>query len=301
MQVTIIINPIAGRKNQSNIKKAIGVLRSNHITPEIRETTKGGDAYTFAQEEIRKGTEIVIAAGGDGTVNEIANGLVNSPVKLGVLPLGTANVFSLETKIPSDPVLAIDVVLKGLPTPINVGYIQSREVSGKRETNKHFLLMAGIGLDSGVIHELMRSEISKWGKAAYVLTGMRVISKYTHSPLYIQIDQKKTIKGYSAVIGKAHYYGGKFSVTPHASFMDDKLDLCVFQKKGTWSMLKHILGVLQKKHLTYTDVYYCKAKEIEVTSPDEVFVQGDGDLFGRLPAHLSVKEKALTVILPRNN
>ena len=301
MKTTIIINPIAGKRNFRNIKKAINVLRSNGIIPEIRETTKRGDAEIFAQEEIKNGTEIVIAAGGDGTVNEIANGLVGSSVKLGILPIGVANVFSLETQIPPDPVLAMDIILNGLPKLVNVGYIQLSNGSGMGEIRKHFLLMVGVGFDGGVVREIDRGRISKWGKAAYIFTGMRVISKYTHSPLHIKIDQGKITKGYSAVIGKAHYYGGRFLVTPHVSLMDDSLDLCVFQSKGPWNMIKYAWGILQAKHLTYTDVYYCKAKEIEVSSPDEVFVQADGDFFGRLPAYLSVKKEALVVILPKNN
>jgi len=299
MKITIIFNPIAGKRNYQSVKKAIAVLRSNGIIPEIRETTKRGDAYIFAREEIKKGTEIVIAAGGDGTINEIANGLVGSSVRLGILPIGIANVFSLETQIPSDPVLAMNVILKGLSTLINLGYIRLREGSGEGEIRRYFLLMVGIGFDGGVVREMDRSKISMWGKMAYIFTGMRVISKYTHSPLQIKIDQGKTIKGYSAVIGKAHYYGGRFSVTPHASIMDDSLDLCLFQSKGPWNMLKYVFGILTKKHLRYTDVYSCKTKEIEISSPDEVFVQADGDFFGRLPAYLSVKKEAIAVMLPK--
>ena len=297
MRATIIINPIAGKRNFAHIKQAIAVLRPNDITPEMRETTKRGDAYLFAEDEVKKGTEVVIAVGGDGTINEIANGLAHSSVKLGVLPLGTANVFSLETQIPLDPVSAMNIILKGTPTPINLGHIRLREAYGEGEISRYFLLMAGVGFDGGVLHELKRSEVAKWGKAAYFFTGMRVVSKYTHSPLHIRTDQGETIKGYSGVIGKAHFYGGKYQITPHASLMDDRLDLCVFQNKGAWNMLRYFFGILRTKHLTYTDVYYGKAKEVEINSPDEVFVQADGDLFGRLPAYLSVKKTALTVML----
>jgi len=301
MKTTIIINPVAGKRNYRNIKKAINVLRSKDIIPNIKETTKRGDAYIFAKEEIKKGTEIVIAAGGDGTINEIANGLIGSTAKLGILPIGVANVFSLELQIPSDPILAADVVLNGLPTLINAGYIRLNKESGEGEVRKYFMLMVGIGFDGGVVREIDRIKISKCGKAAYIFTGMKVISKYTRSLLHIKIDQERMVEGYSAVVGKAHYYGGRFSVTPHASLMDDSLALCVFKSKGSLKMLKYVFGILTMKHLTYTDVYYCKAKEIEVNSEDEVFVQADGDLFGRLPAYLSVEKDALTVLLPKNN
>ncbi len=89
-------------------------------------------------------------------------------------------------------------------------------------------------------------------------------------------------------------------VAPQASLLDDKLDLCLFQGKGALNMLKYVSGVIRNKHLGYSDVFYCKAKEIEISSQVEVFVQADGDLFGRLPAYLSVKKGALIVMLPKN-
>ena len=128
-----------------------------------------------------------------------------------------------------------------------------------------------------------------------------MLSHCTHTPLSITVNQGKVIEGYSAVVGKAHYYGGRYEITPQASLLDDKLDLCLFRGEGALNMLKYVSGILRKKHLGYSDVYYCKAKEIEIRSQFEVFVQADGDLFGRLPAYLSVKKRALTVMLPENS
>ena len=107
MKITVIANPVSGRqKHPEHLKTALEVLKPHGIYPEIRETTQRGDARTFALQEVARGTQIVLAAGGDGTINEVANGLVGSSVSLAVLPLGTANVFALETQIPSDPVAA---------------------------------------------------------------------------------------------------------------------------------------------------------------------------------------------------
>ena len=301
MNVTIITNPIAGNKKQSPLHAAVNLLRSKGIMPEIRQTGKRGDACLFAQDEVQKKTEIVMAAGGDGTINEIANGLVGSSLKLAVLPIGTANVFSREANIPSDPHAAVDLLFTGTVRHINLGRIRFRDRYLDHEITNHFVLMAGIGLDGGVLAEIKRSSVERWGRAAYVFTGIRVLSQYTCSRITITVDQGKTLQGYSAVIGNAHYYGGKFVVTPHASLLEDSLELCVFKNKGSVSMGKNVLKLLLKKQSSSRDLFYCKAHAIEVTSPDEVFIQADGDFMGKLPAHISVSKSTLSVIVPKSN
>ena len=301
MKITIITNPIAGKKKQSHLHEAVNLLRSRGIIPEIRTTRQRGDACLFAQDEVKKNTDIVVAAGGDGTINEIANGLIGSAVKLAVLPIGTANVFSLETNLPSEPNAAVDLLFTGKAQPISLGHIRLRDRYQDHEIRHHFMLMAGIGFDGGVLSQIQRRSIARWGRAAYVFTGIRVLSQYTHSLLTITVDQGKTIQGYSAVIGNARYYGGRFVITPHASLLDDSLELCVFKNKGSLSMGKNVLKLLLKKQGTSRDLFYCKAQLIEVTSPDEVFVQADGDFMGKLPAQLSVTKSGLSVIVPTSN
>jgi YegS/Rv2252/BmrU family lipid kinase len=301
MKVTIIANPIAGNKKQSDLRIADNLLRSQGIIPEIRQTGKRGDACLFAQDAVQKKTDIVMAAGGDGTINEVANGLVGSTVKLAVLPRGTANVFSREATIPSDPHAAVDLLFTGTVRHINLGLIRYRDRYHEHEITKHFILMAGIGFDGGVLSEIKRSSIARWGRAAYVFKGIRALSQYTHSQISITVDQGKTLQGYSAVIGNALYYGGKFIVTPHASLLDDSLELCVFRNKGSWAMGKNVIRLLMKNYGSSRDLCYCKARSIHVTSSDEVFIQADGDFMGTLPAYISVSKTTLPVIVPEAN
>jgi YegS/Rv2252/BmrU family lipid kinase len=301
MKVTIITNPISGNKNQSHLHVADTILRSRGIIPEIRKTGKRGDAFLFAQDEVQKKTDIVMAAGGDGTINEVANALVGSAVTLAVLPMGTANVFSLEANIPSDPHAALELIFTGTVRQINLGLIRFRDKYHDNEITKHFLLMTGIGFDGGVLAEMRRSTIARWGRAAYVFKGIRVLPQYTRSPITITVDQGKTIQGYSAVIGNGHYYGGKFVVTPHASLLENSLELCVFKGKGSFAMAKNVITLLLKQYRSSRDLFYCKAHSIHVTSSDEVFIQADGDFMGKLPAHLSVAKSTLSVIVPHEH
>ena len=281
------------------MKNVLDVLQSNGIHPHLRETRKRGDASLFAREEAVKGTEVVLAAGGDGTINEVVNGLVGSSVKLAILPLGTANVFALETGIPSNPFEAATILLKGFSQPINLGHITFHEISGKGNGENYFLLMAGMGFDGEVLSQIKRKHITRWGKAAYYATGIKVLFKHTSLPLSIKIDQKEPIPGYSVIVGNGRYYGGKFKVTPHASLTENALDVCILRGKGPVGMLKTGLKVLQGTHPSGNDTFYCKAKTIAIDSPEVVYVQADGDFLGTVPVCLTVKEKALSVIVPQ--
>jgi YegS/Rv2252/BmrU family lipid kinase len=302
MKLTIISNPISGKKrHREYLKVVLEVLKSHGIHPELRETRKRGDACQFAREEVEKGSEIVVAAGGDGTLNEVANGLVGSPVKLGVLPIGTANVFALEADIPLDPLSATDIILGGVSRSITLGHITYRDTAVNATRENHFLMMAGIGFDGGVLHEIKRDNITQWGKAAYFAAGLRVLLQYRSVPLTITIDKREKVCGYSVIAANGRYYGGKFRVAPEASITDRFLDLCIIKRKGRLGVVKTALRVIRGNHPTGDDIHYCKAITAEIDSPEQVYVQADGDFLGAVPLFLAAKEHALSVVVPKTN
>ena len=302
MQLTVISNPISGKKRHiESLKVVLDILNSNGLYPEIRETRKRGDARQFALEAVEKGSEIVVAAGGDGTVNEVANGLAGSPVKLAIIPLGTANVFALETDIPTDPVAAAEIIVQRITKSITLGHIAYRDTSANAIRENYFLMMAGIGFDAEVLHEIKRENITRWGKAAYLFTGLKMLFQFSSSPLSISIDKKEQVKGYSVIVSNGKYYGGKFRVAPDAEITDSFLDLCVLKRRGALGVIKTALKVFQGKGPSGGDIHYCKAKTFEITSPDQVYVQADGDFLGTVPVYLTAREKALSVIIPNTN
>jgi YegS/Rv2252/BmrU family lipid kinase len=298
VNITIIFNPVAGAQKHAKLTRAVRAFTAQGINPLIRETEKRGDACDFAREEAGRGSDIVVAAGGDGTINEVANGLAGSRVKLGILPMGVANLLALEMRLPHDPASAVDVIMKGIPQLINPGYVLLRDADTEQEIKRYFLLMAGVGFDGGVMHDIRRNHIESWGKAAYVVAGMRFIAKYTNTLFTIRIDRQQMIDAYSAVIGKSRFYGGSFMVTPRASLKDDCLDICAFQEKGALNMIKHAVGVLTGSHPRKTGIYYGKQQELEITSENKVYVQVDGDFLGCLPACFGVHKAALSIIAP---
>jgi YegS/Rv2252/BmrU family lipid kinase len=301
MKYMLIVNPISGKKNhQEQLKLVLDLLGSGGIYPEIRETRKRGDAHQFARAAVEEGSEIVIAVGGDGTVNEVANGLVGSAVKLAIIPLGTANVLALETGIPLDPVAAATIILQGKAKSITLGYITYRNQTQNDTRDNHFLMMAGIGFDGGVLKEIKRVNITRWGKLAYITTALNLLFQYKSPPLVINIDRGEQMRGYGIIASNGKYYGGKFRVAPKAEITDSFLDLCIIKRKGVRCLIKMALKVFMGTHPSGDDIYYCKAKTIEIDSPDQVFVQADGEFLGTVPVYLAAKEKALSVIVPQH-
>lgn len=298
MQITIIVNPVAGAGKRYNLNRAISAFNARGVRPLIRTTGKRGDAEYWAAEEADRGCNIVVAAGGDGTINEVANGLAGRRAALGVLPMGVANLLAMELGIPADPDHAVDAIIQGIPRPVNPGYIILGDAASGKERKRYFLLMTGIGFDGGVMHDLKRASVARWGKAAYVSAGMRAISKYTKTAFSLRIDRGQELVAYSAVAGKSRFYGGRFMVTPRASLQDDCLDLCAFTGPGPLRMLKHACCVLAGRHLGQGGIYYAKARQIDVCSRDTVYVQADGDFMGTLPARLGVCKHALHIVAP---
>lgn len=298
MNISIIFNPVAGAGRYKKLTRAVDAFIGRGIRPTIRETKKRGDACCFAAEEAERGSDIVIAAGGDGTINEVANGLAGSRVALGILPMGVANVLSLEMGIPADPVKAVEIIISGTPQLINPGHVILREEGTEREIKRYFLLMAGVGFDGGVMHDIRRDRIERWGKAAYLITGIRLISMYTNTAFSIRVDRREPLEAYSAVVGKSRFYGGRFMVTPQASLKDDCLDICAFKDKGALSMLRHAFGVLAGSHLHQADTFYRKACSLAITAEEEMYVQVDGDFLGCLPARFEVCRNALSILAP---
>jgi len=298
VKTSIIFNPVAGAGKGMKLAEAVRVFKAQGISPIIRETQKRGDAFNFAKEEVGRGSEIIVAAGGDGTINEVANGLVGTGARLGILPMGLANVLALEMSIPEKPESAVNVIIRGTPQLINPGYVMLSGSGSDGEMKRYFLLMAGIGFDGGVMHDINRSQVERWGKTAYVIAGMRALATYTGRLFTICMDGRKEIDAYSAVVGKSRFYGGGFMVTPRASLKDEYLDVCAFTGKGAFSMLKQACAIMIGSHPCKTGAYYEKARELEITSEGTVYVQVDGDFLGSLPARLGVHNGAMTVMVP---
>ena len=253
-------------------------------------TKKQGDALEIAKRS--KKADRIIAAGGDGTINEVINGVLSSDdpetreIPLSIIPIGTANVLAKELGIPEDIDGAVHRIFSGSERKISLGRINGR----------YFSLMAGIGFDAETVLGVKSDVIKKIsGKLAHVVSGLKVLIHHNPAPIKI-ITSDKELHGYTAVIGNAKCYGGFFYVTPGASVTEPHLDICLFQGRKRADILRFIIGVLRQKHLDFKDVDYVKALHMQIQSDSRVHVQIDGEYFGTLPVTIEVVRDAINVV-----
>lgn len=285
--VVLISNPTAGRRSGRRLRDAVQQLEGRGIDVDLRHTRRRGDAEELARAAAGEHPDAVVAAGGDGTIHEVVNGLAYSGVPLGVLPLGTANVFAREMSLPTDPVRAALGLLAGTPRQVHLGRADSR----------YFLVMAGVGFDAQVIYELDLGLKRLLGKLAYVSTGLKVLLAPPRHRFEVEIGAER-LSACGVVIGKGHYWGGSFQVTPGARIEAPDLHLCLFTGSRAWDLVRYAGGIVSGKHLGFPDVLLRTAREFTIHSPRPLRVQADGDLIGTLPMAFSVAENALTVLGP---
>jgi YegS/Rv2252/BmrU family lipid kinase len=292
--ITVIYNPAARRASAEKIKKALVFLRKKGFDPELLMTVKRGDAESFAREAVSGKPYAVIAAGGDGTINEVINGMVWSDIPLAVLPLGTTNVLAKELGIPEDPEGAMETAVTSAAKTVSLGKIMlsSNEPSPLTVT-RYFCLMAGIGFDAKSVHDINTSIKKVSGKGAYILSGIRSVMEYPAGEILFRIDGRE-YSGYSAFVCKASRYGGNFRAAPDANLLDPALYVCIFKGARRIDLLRYISGVVRGTHLKYDDVLYLKSEVVEVLG--HAHVQTDGDYLGMSPATISVAENSLRII-----
>ena len=289
MNVSLVVNPAAGSSSFRSLDRIKSLLQKKSSLSTFI-TKKQGDAFEFAKG--LKKTDRIVVAGGDGTINEVINGLLSSEdpktreIPISIIPTGTANVLAKELGIPEDIDGAVHRLISGSARKISLGRINGR----------YFSLMTGIGFDGETVLGVKNDFIKKIsGKLAHVVSGLKVLINYSPASIKI-ITPEKEIHGYFAVIGNAKCYGGFYYVTPDASVTENILDLCVVKGRTRLDLLRFIIGVLRQKHIGTRDVEYVKASELEVTSDSRVHLQIDGEYFGTLPVKIGVVRDAISIV-----
>lgn len=285
----IICNPAARNASIKKVGLALSYLRGKGYRTELLLTAKRGHATQLARDSLGYGPDMIVAAGGDGTINEVVNGMVGSAVPLSVLPLGTTNVLARELNISCDLYSALGVAVSGIPRSVSLGRIESPHSSYSR----YFCLMAGIGFDGKTVYDLKTGFKRFSGKAAYVFGGLRNVLFYSPEILRIRIGGSE-YEGTNVIIGKASKYGGEFKVTPDASLTEAFLYTCIFKGDKRRELLRYVLGVLRGKHLRDKDVVYIKSTDVEISGT--AHIQIDGDYLGTTPAKVSVEKEAVKMI-----
>ncbi len=281
--IVLIFNPIAKNASGRKIAKASHFLRSRGYKAEILFTEQKGHAESLAREAVKESPSLIIAAGGDGTFNEIVNGIAGSEIPMAILPLGTTNVLAKELGLPETVDDAMEVAVRGTPKTVSIGKISITCHSSL--VTRYFLLMAGIGFDGEAVFRINETLKKISGKGAYIFSGFKTLSVFNPDKLILDMDGK-TYTGYSVIISKVAKYGGNFKITPDARLTDPFFYVCLFKGKGRLDILRYVTGIVAGKHLGFRDVEYVRAKNIDVEG--DAHIQIDGDYFGRSPARIEV-------------
>ncbi|HPQ65596.1 MAG TPA: diacylglycerol kinase family lipid kinase, partial [bacterium] len=256
----------------------------------VLETEGPLHARELAARASERGLNPVISMGGDGTLNEVINGIAGGKTALGVIPTGISNVLALELGIPSEIRAAADVIVAGETRTIDLAEINGR----------FFSLMASIGLDAEAcrtVNPVLKRRLKRY---AFHLSGLRALFSFRPGLFRIEIDGGEVLTGASAIISNARFYGGRHVVTPEARVDDGFLDICVFSRKGAAASLRYFLGVLRKRVHEYPDVSVRRATSVRIADPG-LPIQIDGDFIGFTPAEIRIHPRALTVFCPGVN
>jgi YegS/Rv2252/BmrU family lipid kinase len=289
--IILIANPAAQKASDKKVAAASYYLQSKGYQVEVFFTHKTGDAQELARASLLRQPFLVIAGGGDGTFNEVANGLAGTEIPMAILPLGTTNVLARELNIPDTVQGAMDRAIRKNPRRISLGKITLTESSP--HLSRYFILMAGIGFDGMAVRGTNKTMKELSGQGAYIFSGMKTLLRFRPSPLTFTVDGNN-YEGYSCIIGNGSKYGGSFSVTPDADLSDPSLYACIFRGGKRTDIARYVFGILTGTHLRYRDIDYMKSQHITITGRADI--QIDGDYFGMTPAKVEVVPNALSLI-----
>jgi diacylglycerol kinase (ATP) len=264
----------------------------------VRRTAAQGEARGLAAQAVRDGFSTIIAAGGDGTANEVVNGIGDVPggfasARLGILALGTVNVFARELGLPRTVSGMAKAIAAGHETVIDLG--RAEFPSNGTPHSRYFLQLAGAGVDSRAIELLSWELKKKIGPLAYVWAGLRAVRET--QPI-IHVEAGTRASGELALLGNGRFYGGSFAVFPHASLQDGELDVCVIEKLSAARVIELALGVATGRVYRFCQAQLLRSPTIKLTSSSRVLLQLDGENAGELPVTFSVLPKVLRVIVP---
>lgn len=288
--LVIIFNPAAGARRRAKLYSALDVLYGLGIQFQLLETSARGDAEKFARMAADQG-RIVVAAGGDGTIAEVAAGLAGTQALLGILPLGTANVFALEMSVPLNPREAARTLLMGRSASVYPGILKRGDL-----TDRLFIQMVGVGLDSVVVHRLPPGLKRVFGKGAYVMQTLCDLTRYSFQSFKVKIDAHE-VETSGLVVTKGRYYAGRFQIAPEADPRETQFHVLSLHQDHFLDAMKHAAALSLGRLPYLSSISLQRGHDIQVFGAN-LPVQADGDTAGFLPIHIVTSMQPLRIVVP---
>jgi len=276
------------------LDRAVEILRKNGHDVTVAPTTGPGTAGAIAREQIAGGAGLIVAVGGDGTINEVVEGMVHSQVPLAILPAGTANVLAMEMKLGSRLERVAERLEECRPHRIPVGRLTC---DGGR-VERHFMLMAGIGLDAYIVHHVDEAIKARIGKLAYWVAGWSLLGKRLE---HFAVDAGGSRRECSfALIAKVRNYGGDFEIARNVSLLDDEFEVVLLEGRNTLRYVKYFAGMALNRLAGMKGATVLRSDRVILAASEgsRVNVQIDGEYAGCLPAEARIVPDALTLLIP---
>lgn len=286
-RLLIIFNPASGWGRRRRFEAVLARLQERGCRVSLCATTGRGDAERLAAGADPDRYDALVVAGGDGTVNEVINGLAGPQLPLALLPLGTANVLAAELGLGDDPDAIARTIASGVARPVTLGLANGRR----------FILMAGAGFDAQVV-ATVNLKLKRWlGKTAYVLALLRQLLTYRFPAYRVSLDGAPGLAA-SVLIANAHYYGGRFVAAPAADLQTPTFEVGLFERSGRVPAIGYALALLLGRLPRLKSYRIVAARRIEIEGPAGEPVQADGDVIASLPVRIELLAGAVELIFP---
>lgn len=292
----VIYNPAARGGHAQRMRKKLEELGAACT---FIPTDGPGAAITLTTEAIENGFETIVASGGDGTLNEVVNGIVNAQdglkrARLALMPLGTVNVFAKELCYPVNLERAWQTVERGVEKRIDLGCAEFEKDGVPQK--RYFVQLGGAGLDARAIQLVDWKQKQRVRQLAYIIAGFKALIE-TQPTITCESERREHV-GKLVLLGNGRFYGGMLPVFPLANLHDGLLHACVFEKLNLWTVFRYALGYISGNVNPPSSVRYLQSKEFKLHSKESVPFELEGDLIGQLPATFRICDKKVRVVIP---
>lgn len=286
-RLLIIRNPAAGQRRARDYARALALFKEAGCVVTVAETSARGDAVRLARDADEAAFDAVVAAGGDGTINEVVNGLAGRKLPLGVIPLGTSNVLAHEIGVGPDIGRAVQTILTGWPTSIAAA-----------DAGGHLCcLMLSAGSDARAVARVRPALKSLLGEGAYYIAGLEEIIAGSRRMLQVEVDGE-IHEAATVVVMNGRLYGGKYLCSPESDMRDPVLHVILLTRPGRWNTIRYgaalVAGRLHRLH----DVRIIPATNVRIRGPKGEPCQTDGDLIGEAPMDIAIRPNAIEILYP---
>ncbi len=285
--IDVIHNPAAGPKLVNRIDRVRSYFAERGLPFRIRETAAPGDAVVMAREAALAGADAVVAVGGDGTMNEVADGLAGSATRLVLVPHGTGNVFAREFSLPESVEGCLDLLSAGKTIAVRMA----------KANDRRFVLLASAGFDAEVVERMNSRQKNLLGIAAYVLCGARQLLR-SQPALWLEFPDRERVEAQSVIVVRGKKYGGNVTIAPDGDIAGETLQVIALLRKGRWSIAKFALDVLRGKHAASRHVLVRESPSLFVRCAIPSACQVDGEYLGPLPVRFTVTDALLRIVVP---